>query len=146
MNQEEMSNYQQLYLKIEQGIQESQQKIIDFKNELLQAKAVRKNKQEYDALAKVIMEHPDRKKTLAQLSKLEQEIENLQQIKENLKKRLESRSKQFQVLISSAHELQKMLSQDDDPQLDSEINQIIEAGDDNGDEEDIDNVNDVEMA
>lgn len=134
MNQVEMNNYQQLHHKIEKGIQESQKKITDLKNELLQAKVVRKNKQEYDALAEIIMENPDRKNTLMQLNKLEQEIENLQQIKENLKKTLESRSKQFQVLISSAHELQKMLSQDDDPQLHSQIDQIMNP--DPWDEED----------
>ncbi|XP_053207806.1 THO complex subunit 7 homolog isoform X2 [Panonychus citri] len=113
MNHLEMKNYQDLYNKIEKGITDSQKKIADLKVELQQAKIIRKNKQEYDVLAQIIMDNPDRRDTLGRLNQLEEEINKLQLIKENLNKRLEQRGKQFQVLLTSAHELQKMLSDED---------------------------------
>ena len=126
MNHLEMKNYQDLYNKIEQGITDSQKKIADLKVELQQAKIIRKNKQEYDVLAQIIMDNPDRRDTLGRLNQLEEEINKLQLIKENLNKRLEQRGKQFQVLLTSAHELQKMLSDEDNNIVNSIDDQFLD--------------------
>lgn len=113
MNQMEMKNYQEIHSKIEEGILDSQKKISILKNELQKAKVVRKNKQEYDVWAKIIMKHPDRRETLKGLNQLEQEIKKLQQVRESLNRKYEKRSKQFQVLITSANELQKMFQEEE---------------------------------
>ncbi|XP_015791863.1 THO complex subunit 7 homolog [Tetranychus urticae] len=126
MNHLEMKNYQELYNKIDTGIADSQRKIAELKAELQQAKIVRKNKQEYDVLAQIIMDNPDRCDTLSRLNQLEEEINKLQQIKENLNKRLEKRGKQFQVLLTSAHELKKMLSDEDNNIVNSIDDQFLD--------------------
>ncbi|XP_060926112.1 THO complex subunit 7 homolog [Limanda limanda] len=66
---------------------------------------------EYDALAKVIQQHPDRHETLKQLEALK-ELQQLSHIKENVDK-LELRKKQFHVLLSTIQELQQTLENDE---------------------------------
>ncbi|KAJ7415435.1 THO complex subunit 7 like protein [Pitangus sulphuratus] len=68
---------------------------------------------EYDALAKVIQHHPDRHETLKQLEALGKELQNLSHIKENVEDKLELRRKQFHVLLSTIHELQQTLENDE---------------------------------
>ncbi|XP_067133709.1 THO complex subunit 7 homolog [Centruroides vittatus] len=113
MNYSEMQNYEELYHKIEKGIAEAQQKIIDSKSELQQAKRIRKNKQEYDALAKVIEVQPDRKGTMGKLEQLNQDIRALQKMKDDVDTKLEKRRKQFQVLLSAVYEMQQLIKEDE---------------------------------
>ncbi|XP_078399773.1 THO complex subunit 7 homolog isoform X2 [Cetorhinus maximus] len=68
---------------------------------------------EYDALAKVIQQHPDRHETLQQLEALGKELEHLSHIKESVEDKLELRRKQFHVLLSTIHELQQTLESDE---------------------------------
>uniref|UniRef100_A0A2R5LDR6 Putative tho complex 7 protein n=2 Tax=Ornithodoros turicata TaxID=34597 RepID=A0A2R5LDR6_9ACAR len=119
MNQKEMKNYEQLYSEIEVGIANAQKKIMENKQELQKAKSIRKNKQEYDALAKVIATQPDRCKTLSQLEALEKEIAALQKSQKALDTRLEHRRRQFHVLLSSVYELQQLLK--DEENLDGDV-------------------------
>ncbi|KAG0414846.1 hypothetical protein HPB47_007988 [Ixodes persulcatus] len=128
MNQAEMKNYKQLYSEIgactdaasrsvftilhplsEIGIANAQKKIVANKQELQKAKSIRKNKQEYDALAKVIGTQPDRRGSLSQLEALEREIRGLDRARQALDSRLEQRRRQFHVLLSSVCELQQLL-------------------------------------
>ena len=53
MNKQESDNYSLLHKKVEEGILSAQKEIDETKAELLEAKRVRKNRMEYDALAKV---------------------------------------------------------------------------------------------
>lgn len=118
MNQAEMNNYEQLYREIEVGIADAQKKIVEYKQELQKAKSIRKNKQEYDALAKVIATQPDRRATLSKLESLETEIRGLHKAQQALDSRLEQRRRQFHVLLSSVYELQQLLK--DEENVDSE--------------------------
>ncbi|XP_017730512.1 PREDICTED: THO complex subunit 7 homolog [Rhinopithecus bieti] len=68
---------------------------------------------EYDALAKVIQHHPDRHETLKELEALGKELEHLSHIKESVEDKLELRRKQFHVLLSTIHELQQTLENDE---------------------------------
>ncbi|KAG7999385.1 THO complex subunit 7-like protein, partial [Nibea albiflora] len=68
---------------------------------------------EYDALAKVIQQHPDRHETLKQLEALDKELQQLSHIKENVDAKLELRKKQFHVLLSTIQELQQTLENDE---------------------------------
>ncbi|NXK35408.1 THOC7 protein, partial [Piprites chloris] len=125
MNLREMENYEKIYKDIvqyksvyffffkENNIAAAHEKISECKKQILQAKRIRKNRQEYDALAKVIQHHPDRHETLKQLEALGKELQNLSHIKENVEDKLELRRKQFHVLLSTIHELQQTLENDE---------------------------------
>ncbi|XP_077983819.1 THO complex subunit 7 homolog [Glandiceps talaboti] len=119
MNLKEMTKYEQIYKDIEKAITEAHDKIAASKVELQEAKRIRKNRQEYDALAKVIQKHPDRQDTLKKLEELDRELNSLTGQKEALENKLEIRRKQFHVLISSIHELQRILEEDEKEELDN---------------------------
>ncbi|KAF0035221.1 hypothetical protein F2P81_012979 [Scophthalmus maximus] len=113
MNLREMENYEKIYTNIEQNITSAHEKITECKKEIQRAKRIRKNRQEYDALAKVIQQHPDRHETLKQLEALDKELQQLSHIKENVDAKLELRKKQFHVLLSTIQELQQTLENDE---------------------------------
>ncbi|KAM3877638.1 THO complex subunit 7 homolog [Diretmus argenteus] len=113
MNLREMENYEKIYTNIEQNITSAHEKISECKKEIQRAKRIRKNRQEYDALAKVIQQHPDRHETLKQLEALDKELQQLSHIKENVDAKLELRKKQFHVLLSTIQELQQTLENDE---------------------------------
>lgn len=113
MYQAEMQNYEELYQQIEQSIANAHVKIQNCKAELLRAKRIRKNRQEYDVLAKVIHSHPDRQETMRKLEKLDNELANLKKTKSALEDKLNSRRKHFSVLRNAIHELQLLLEADE---------------------------------
>lgn len=77
MSQEELKSYSNLSNEIEIQIEEAKKEIEKTKVELHEAKRVRKNRIEYDVLAKVINEQPDRLETNEKLATLRQELGNL---------------------------------------------------------------------
>lgn len=110
----ELEIYENLSKILETGIEAAKQNIEKSKADLIQAKTVRKNRIEYDVLAKVISEQPDRKETLERLSTLKNELASLDATKQQLEGRLSLRKKQFHVLVSSIHQLQALLDEPDD--------------------------------
>ncbi|KAL3851654.1 hypothetical protein ACJMK2_015383 [Sinanodonta woodiana] len=113
MNLKEQVNYDNLSREIEEKIQAAMEKINECKNELQQAKRIRKHRQEYDALAKVIQQHPDRQDTMKKLESLDKELAVLDGTKESLEHKLDMRRKQFHVLIAAIHELQSVIEEDE---------------------------------
>ncbi|CAH3112266.1 unnamed protein product, partial [Pocillopora meandrina] len=109
MNELETENYEKIYSEIEQSISLAYEEIASCKTELQKAKRIRRNRQEYDALAKVITQHPERQETLKQIEELDKELNSLTSTKESLFSKLELRQKQFHLLINTIHELQRML-------------------------------------
>ncbi|KAL8609903.1 hypothetical protein ACOMHN_016378 [Nucella lapillus] len=122
MNIAEQESYEKLTKDIETKIQEATEKITECKTELQEAKRIRKNRQEYDALAKVIQQHPDRQETTRQLQSLDKELKSFADTKEKLEEKLELRRKQFLVLITSIHELQRILEDDERKEEEMEAN------------------------
>ena len=118
MSQEELKSYEQLSKEIEIQIEEAKRDIEKTKAELQDAKRVRKNRIEYDVLAKVINEQPDRVETNLKLATLREELGKLKEKSEQLEHKLEMRRKQFHVLISSIHSLQGMLDEGDEEIMD----------------------------
>ncbi|KAK0093084.1 hypothetical protein PV326_014348 [Microctonus aethiopoides] len=114
MSQDELNNYEVLSKQIEVEIEEAKKDIEKTKAELQEAKQIRKNRMEYDVLAKIINEQPDRKETNIKLTTLEQELGFLKEKSEQLEQKLEMRRKQFHVLISSIHSLQATLDESDE--------------------------------
>ncbi|XP_071960278.1 THO complex subunit 7 homolog [Antedon mediterranea] len=112
MNIKEMASYEQIYSNIESEMEEAKDAISTSKEELKKAKRVRRNRQEYDALAKVIQKQPDRKDTMKKLKDLDDNLKALDETKISLEEKLENRQKQFHVLINSVLELQRILEED----------------------------------
>lgn len=77
MSQEELKNYERMSTDIEVQIEEAKKDIEKTKLELQEAKRVRKNRIEYDVLAKVINEQPDRMETDVKLATLRKELGTL---------------------------------------------------------------------
>ncbi|XP_045164609.1 THO complex subunit 7 homolog [Mercenaria mercenaria] len=113
MNLLEQENYERLNKQIESRIEEAEQKIKESKEELKMAKQIRKHRQEYDALAKVIQQQPDRQETTRKLQNVDEELKHSEETKKKLEQKLDLRRKQFHVLISAIHELQSMLEEDE---------------------------------
>ncbi|KAH9490727.1 THO complex subunit 7 [Bulinus truncatus] len=113
MNKQELENYEKLSKEIDDKIEEATKRIAEAKQELQLAKCIRKNRQEYDNLAKIIQQQPDRQETTKQLQALDKELANLAKTRQHLEEKLELRRKQFMVLITSIHELQSILEEDD---------------------------------
>ncbi|KAM3958448.1 THO complex subunit 7 [Aphomia sociella] len=110
----ELNSYESLSKILETGIEVAKKNIEKSKADLAQAKTVRKNRIEYDVLAKVISEQPDRKETLERLSTLKTELSSLEATKQQVESRLALRKKQFHVLVTSIHQLQALLDEPDD--------------------------------
>ncbi|XP_029160111.1 THO complex subunit 7 homolog [Nylanderia fulva] len=129
MSREELDSYEQLSKEIEIQIEEAKEDIEKTKIELQDAKRVRKNRIEYDVLAKVINEQPDRLETDIKLATLQQELATLKEKSEQLEHKLEMRRKQFHVLISSIHSLQGMLDECDEEIIDVSLQSETEDTD-----------------
>lgn len=118
MMKEEFKNYERISQTIENSIVLAKKQIEQSKENLILAKKIRKNRMEYDVLAKVINQQPDRKKTVDQLEKLKKELNTLEDKRRSLQRKLEIRRKDFTVLMRSIHELQGKLNDDTDIETD----------------------------
>ena len=114
MNKVEAKNYEELYDKIKQDIQDAEKDIRHTKEELVKARKIRRNRMEYDALAKVINQNPDRARQGQKIDEIKSQLESLKQTEAALEEKLESRKKQFNVLVQSILNLQELLEEDTD--------------------------------
>ncbi|XP_061388431.1 THO complex protein 7, partial [Musca vetustissima] len=112
MIDKELENYQQLSQTIEKNIEAAKQEIEESKKELVIAKQIRKNKMEYDQLAKVIKQQPDRKETQKHIESLQKELAELNEKKMKLERKFEKRQKDFSVLMYAVRELEAQLAED----------------------------------
>uniref|UniRef100_A0A5F8GGB3 THO complex 7 n=1 Tax=Monodelphis domestica TaxID=13616 RepID=A0A5F8GGB3_MONDO len=113
MNLREMENYENIYKDRKYA-----------KSRSFKQKEYKKNRQEYDALPKVIQHHPDRHKPLKELDALGEELQHLSHIKENVEDKLELRQKHFHVL-STIHELQQTLENDKNSQKRKRLMELV---------------------
>ena len=112
MIDEELENYQKLSQTIEKSIEAAKLELEESKKELMVAKQIRKNKMEYDQLAKVIKQQPDRKQTQQQIEYLQKEMAELNEKKLKLERKFEKRQKDFSVLMYAIRELEAQLAED----------------------------------
>lgn len=128
MIEDEMSNYKSISKAIDSGIEQAKQQIEHSKEGLAVAKKVRNNKMEYDLLAKVIKQQPDRKEMTAKLDALKKELEDLKESRRKLERQMENRCNNFTVLIRAINELQKKLDTGGDAE-DSDSSGILNDND-----------------
>lgn len=114
MSSIELEKYEETCHTISKNIENIKAQIQVALSDLRKAKTVRKNKMEYDLLAKVINKQPDRKVTYKRMKELQSELADLEEISRNLDKKLAYRKKQFYVLMSAASSLKKELEMTDD--------------------------------
>jgi len=113
MNKREETNYADLEKDIALGIEEAKKEIQETKLELERAKQIRKNRLEYDELGKEILEHPDRDSSQLRIQGIRTEQEQLRQREAQLEEKLRQRKNQFHLLISTIHQLQTLISEED---------------------------------
>lgn len=109
MMQLELKNYEAISKTIDSGIEHAKVQIAQSKENLVLAKKIRKNRMEYDVLAKIITEQPDRKDTTKKLEALKKELDELKDTRRQLEQKLEMRRNEFTVLMRSIQELQSKL-------------------------------------
>lgn len=126
MMKHELRNYEQISSTIEDGIELAKKQIEQSKQNLVLAKKIRKNRMEYDVLAKVINQQPDRKNTVQRLDALQKELRELEEQRSQLQSKLEVRRKEFTVLMHSINELQNKLGEDSSPMDQSDEGFLIE--------------------
>nr|CAB3266950.1 THO complex subunit 7 homolog [Phallusia mammillata] len=114
MNTKQMDKYQCLQEEIDKNVALAHEEIEKCKKELEEARLVRKNRQQYDALAGVVLKHPDRRKTEGQINELDEELKDLQASELQLIEKLDSRKKQFHALLTSIHQLQSVLKEEEE--------------------------------
>ncbi|XP_076028624.1 THO complex subunit 7 isoform X2 [Oratosquilla oratoria] len=112
MNQLEVEQYDQLRKETCGAVENAKVSIDSAKQELEEAKRVRLNRMEYDALARLIKEHPPRSDTANKLAHLTQELHSLKNKRDQLEEKLSLRRKQLHVLVTALHQLQYTLSRD----------------------------------
>jgi THO complex subunit 7 len=78
MSSLELDNYERLSKQIESNINRAKEEIVGTKEEFKEAKVIRKNRLEYEVLAKVIKEQPDRKETDDKLLQLQADLQSLE--------------------------------------------------------------------
>jgi THO complex subunit 7 len=110
-------NYSFLHQKIATEIEKAQARINEKKLELEDAKKVRKNRQEYDLMARQILQYTDRDQMKAQIQLLQEKSANLKKIDAEYDKKLELRRKQFSVVLQSLSSLKNLIESD---QIDSD--------------------------
>lgn len=105
MNVEEMSMYDNMSKEIDYNIKNTKTEIDYAKEELKKAKTIRRNRMEYDVLAKLIIQHPPRTDTTKRLDDLKDELQALKMTKNEINQKLDKRRKQLHVLMSALNDL-----------------------------------------
>ena len=91
---------------IQSKLKEAESDIAEAKSELEQARLVRRNRMEYDAVAKTIQAYPSREESGKNIVEVTAHLERLKEEEEELDAKLQQRKKQFHVLVNSIHQLQ----------------------------------------
>ncbi|VDM35598.1 unnamed protein product [Hydatigera taeniaeformis] len=124
MNMEQSSRYSELLEEIgkyaftqdkqlDKSIEAARIDITNQRERLKEARVIRKNRQEYHNLAKIVQEYPERQESLRKLQKMRIELNNLESINRMYDDRIDLRKKQFHLFLVALRDLQKLVDQDD---------------------------------
>ena len=127
MNKSEQENYKVLYGRINDEIEKAKIKIVESKVELQEARKIRKNRQEYDILARQILNYPDRSDMEKSIKELEAKQEGLKKLENDLDRKLELRRKHFSSVLHALSSMKNMI--DNDTKLDDYLATRSSAGD-----------------
>lgn len=110
--EDELKLYEQVSKKIAVEIEMAHGRIAECKRELVEAKQIRKQKQEYDALGALIKKHPARDETHRRLEALKQQKKLVMEKRDRCARRLEERKKHLHVLLISLQEITNLVRSD----------------------------------
>ncbi|KAI6183055.1 hypothetical protein M3Y97_00447300 [Aphelenchoides bicaudatus] len=102
---------------VESDIAKLRQRIEEIKEELVNAKLVRKNRQEYDGLAKLINGKPSRPESTSSLAKVELEIKELHDQQKELEAKLMEKRKNMYALAVLLSDLDATIDDGDTPTI-----------------------------
>jgi len=111
-SEREIDYYDKLYQERTRDIERVKTEIAQLKIELDKEKQIRKNKEEYESLAKIINDYPTRSETEKEISELKRGLEALEDESSSLNTKIELRSKQFQLFLHAVQELQTELQEE----------------------------------
>ncbi|XP_037048696.1 THO complex subunit 7 homolog [Bradysia coprophila] len=118
MMKQEKKNYEKVSAEYDLAIIQTKKQIEESKEKLVLAKKIRKNRMEYDVLAKIISQQPDRRKTTEKLEVLKKDLNELGNTRRQLEAKMEMRKNEFSVLMRSIQELQNKLDDFMDEEVD----------------------------
>lgn len=105
MTEAECKHYETVKAEMETEIEQASMDSTLIREELVRADNYRKNNLEYEAIAKNIKKHPDRKQSQRRLLKLHTDICQYKEKLEKLKQKLEKRRKQVRIVMNSLEQL-----------------------------------------
>lgn len=111
-NVREKENFNELQSEINRKIAQVQVEIEDLKKLLEQSKIERQNKEECEAIRKLVATQPPRSETQKAITELEKEIAALEAENTSGSRLLELRKKQFALLLHVVDELQATIDED----------------------------------
>jgi hypothetical protein len=110
----DLLEYVELQSHIESSKESNKQDIMDLQQTLTAEKLVRRDKQEYEALAKMANALPSKRQTTLKLSAVQRDLDNLKGQEGQRDKELGIREKQFQLLLQCIFDLKSTLKEDED--------------------------------
>lgn len=108
-NAREIEAYDVQYAEIEKNIASLRKVQTETASFLNQAKKARMKKMQYEAIAKIIFQQPDRNESMKQLAEVQSEIEVLKLQKDFLSNKLDEQEKHLTLLVTSAIEMRNKL-------------------------------------
>jgi THO complex subunit 7 len=125
MIESELKNYKKISDNIEERIEQVKEDIEKYKEQLVVAKEIRRNKLEYSSLARLIKEQPDRKEIILKHESLKAELQKQVEEFQKISKTLESRSKNFACFMLLLNEL--LCDEDKDEAENMDADEEVEA-------------------
>mmetsp|Transcript_9001 Transcript_9001/g.10404 ORF Transcript_9001/g.10404 Transcript_9001/m.10404 type:complete len:240 (-) Transcript_9001:57-776(-) len=108
----ELSDYDVAQVRIENSILKNKEEIDSLKQQLIQEGRIRRDKEEYEALAKIANLHASKRETEMKLADVTREIEIIKKREMETVSELEMREKQFQLLLKSIFDLKSSITED----------------------------------
>ena len=108
-NQRELETYAKKHAQMEGRIKETNDDIARLRQELVEARVERRHKEEYDLLARKILELPSRQESMAAMTTLKSDISTLEAEEKELSEKQDHRKKQFTLLLHLISDLENTL-------------------------------------
>ncbi|KAK2721360.1 THO complex subunit 7 homolog isoform X2 [Artemia franciscana] len=114
MTSKEEKAYNSLHESIGKKIEELRNDILTAKKDLENAQIVRKQRMEYDSIAKLICQYPNRKEEEKQLKETRRQLADSERKLRDLDQKIELRTKQFMLLMDALYMLESTLENEDE--------------------------------
>ena len=118
----ELEHYNTSKSEIEASIVECENEIEILKKKLAHEKLVKKYREEYEALAKIAIEHPARQASEQELEKVRSDIKEMKDKQSKVMSQLDIRKKQFHLLMQSIFDLNYSYTEENSKDVSEEEN------------------------